>query len=280
MMNVLYADDERGMLEVGKEFLEMSGNLNVEIAISATEALRMMADHRFDAIVSDYQMPDMNGLEFLRSVRVQDEKIPFILFTGRGREEIVIEACNAGVSAYLQKGEDTGPMFTELENWIEKEVGRQRTEMALLIKDRQATLAMDLAKIASWEYDPETMLFMFDDVFFSLYGTDVHQEGVNRISLEDFVLKFIHPEDKHMVVEWIEMGICSSWKDNPQLEHRIVRRDGKVRWVSVKVGAFIGASGLLEKVYGVVQDITDKKTTTMERGVKIGSYLERIHCQY
>ena len=69
MMDVLYADDERGLLEVGKEFLEMSGRLRVETVESATEGLGMLADHRFDAIVSDYQMPGMDGLEFLRSVR-------------------------------------------------------------------------------------------------------------------------------------------------------------------------------------------------------------------
>ena len=146
MMNVLYADDERGMLDVGKEFLEMSGKLNVETALSATEALHKMDRHRFDAIVSDYQMPVMDGLEFLRSVRNRDKQIPFILFTGRGREDVVIEACNSGVSCYLQKGGDVAPMFAELENRIEQAVCRRSSEQALLIKNLQATLAMDLAR--------------------------------------------------------------------------------------------------------------------------------------
>ncbi len=125
MLDVLYADDERGMLELGKEFLEMSGRLKVETAISAKEALRKIAGRRFDVIVSDYQMPGMDGLEFLRCVRSRDESIPFILFTGRGREELVMEACNAGASGYVQKGYSPTPMFVELERIIEQAVEKR-----------------------------------------------------------------------------------------------------------------------------------------------------------
>ena len=103
----------------------MSRRLKVETATSAKEALRKMAEHRFDAIVSDYQMPEMDGMEFLRRVRSRDKFIPFILFTGRGREELVIEACNAGVSGYLQKGGNPTPMFVELEHLIEQAVERR-----------------------------------------------------------------------------------------------------------------------------------------------------------
>ena len=122
MLDVLYADDERGMLEVGKEFLEMSGRLKVETAISAKEALKKMAERRFDAIVSDYQMPEMDGMEFLRCIRSRDKFIPFILFTGHGREEVIVDACNAGASGYLQKGCSPTPMFVELEHLIEQAV--------------------------------------------------------------------------------------------------------------------------------------------------------------
>jgi DNA-binding response OmpR family regulator len=260
MMNVLYADDERGMLEVGKEFLEMSGKLNVETALSATEALLKMDCNPFDAIVSDYQMPGMDGLQFLRSVRNQDKKLPFILFTGKGREDVVIEACNAGVSSYLQKGGDAASMFAELENRIEQAVSRRRSDQALLIKNLQANLAIDLAKIATWEYDPDTMLFKFDDLFFRLYGKEVSPNRVDVFSPEEFVSQLVHPDDREMVVEWLkrECGkICQ--KDYIQIEHRTVRSDGQVRWMAVRAGALMGPDGHLIKVCGVSHDITDQR---------------------
>jgi CheY-like chemotaxis protein len=149
MLNVLYADDERGMLELGKEFLEMSGRLKVETATSAREALRKMAGRRFDAIVSDYQMPGMDGLEFLRRVRSRDEFIPFVLFTGRGREEVAIEACNAGASGYLQKGVSPTPMFVELEYIIEQAVEKHIAGKELMALNAHAKLASPLLATSS-----------------------------------------------------------------------------------------------------------------------------------
>jgi PAS domain S-box-containing protein len=85
----------------------------------------------FDAVIADYQMPIMNGLEFLRSVRSQGNPIPFILFTGKGREEVVIEAMNSGADFYIQKGGDPKSQFTELDHKIRQAVRRQRAEQNL-----------------------------------------------------------------------------------------------------------------------------------------------------
>ena len=57
-------------------------------------------------------MPDTDGIAFLRKIR-ESSDIPFILFTGRGREEVVIDAINNGVDFYLQKGGDPKSQFVE-----------------------------------------------------------------------------------------------------------------------------------------------------------------------
>src|SRR5271157_1088190 len=101
MFSLLYVDDEPGLLEIGQLFLESTGEFSVTTAISGKEALGQLAQSHFDAIVSDYQMPEMDGIELLKSVRKSFGNVPFILFTGRGREEVVIEAINNGVDFYL-----------------------------------------------------------------------------------------------------------------------------------------------------------------------------------
>jgi CheY-like chemotaxis protein len=93
-IRALYVDDEEVLLDVGKFFLELSGNIAVDTAVSAKEAENAIGATRYDAVVCDYQMPMMNGIDFLKRLRSQGNQIPFILFTGRGREEIVIEALN------------------------------------------------------------------------------------------------------------------------------------------------------------------------------------------
>ncbi|NLD99668.1 MAG: response regulator, partial [Fibrobacter sp.] len=103
-ISFLYVDDEEELLTIAKLFLERTGEFRVDIAKSAQEVLQSGSLQSYDAIISDYQMPGMNGIEFLKAVRDQDKDIPFILFTGKGREEVVIEAINNGADFYLQKG--------------------------------------------------------------------------------------------------------------------------------------------------------------------------------
>lgn len=129
--SVLYVDDEPALLEIGKLFLERSGALTIETASSAREALNRLGERHCDAVVADYQMPEMDGIELLKEVRQHFEDIPFILFTGRGREEVVVEALNRGADGYIQKGGDPRSQFAELEHRVVRAVERRRAILAL-----------------------------------------------------------------------------------------------------------------------------------------------------
>jgi DNA-binding response OmpR family regulator len=108
---VLYVDDEPALLEIGKLFLEDTKEILVTTAQSADEGLCKLRDDPYDAIVCDYQMPVMDGIQFLKKLRSANNDIPFIIFTGKGREEIVIEALNNGADYYVQKGRSAkGPV--------------------------------------------------------------------------------------------------------------------------------------------------------------------------
>lgn len=126
MISLLYVDDEPDLLELGKEFLERAGEYSVTPVTSAEDALALMASRHFDLVLSDYQMQGMNGIAFLKEVRSRYHDLPYILFTGRGREEVVIDAINNGADFYLQKGGEPLAQFTELSHKIMIATGRRR----------------------------------------------------------------------------------------------------------------------------------------------------------
>ena len=103
-IRILYVDDEPDLLEIGKVFLESTAGYVVDTLTSAVDAIATHPHMQYDAIISDYQMPGIDGIAFLKHVRASGDSIPFILFTGRGREEVVIQALNEGADFYLQKG--------------------------------------------------------------------------------------------------------------------------------------------------------------------------------
>jgi len=130
MIKVLYVDDELDLLDVAKLFLEEEG-FEVETTASVKEAISLVSRGDYDIIISDYEMPEMNGIEFLKIIRKNFGSIPFILFTGKGRESVVIEAINNGANFYVQKGGDIDSMFAMLKQKIVDGVINERRSINL-----------------------------------------------------------------------------------------------------------------------------------------------------
>jgi CheY-like chemotaxis protein len=86
MIAVLYVDDEPDLLAITKLFLEKKGEFAVYTAPSVENGFQILDENLIDVIVSDYQMPGMSGIDFLKKFRSLPDDRPFILFTGRGRE--------------------------------------------------------------------------------------------------------------------------------------------------------------------------------------------------
>ena len=103
-IRILYADDEPEFAEMAATFLEREDDrFDVEIVTSGTEGSERLADEEFDCVISDYDMPGQNGIEFLETVREDHADLPFVLYTGKGSEEVASDAISAGVTDYLQK---------------------------------------------------------------------------------------------------------------------------------------------------------------------------------
>jgi PAS domain S-box-containing protein len=271
MYRILYVDDEPSLLEIGKIFLEQSGQFSVDTLDSAPAALTLLNSKTYDAVISDYQMPGMDGIEFLKKVRTSGNTIPFILFTGRGREEVVIQALNEGADFYLQKGGEPQSQFTELEHQIRQAIQQRRAEASIRDLERReadiinflpdGTFAIDLdGKVIAWNRAMEEMTGVKAEEILGKgnYEYALPFYGTRRPLLLDLVLQ----EDKE------------TEKKYPH----IIRKDRKlISEISIPIlyggkGAYLWfiASPLYEThghITGAIEsirDITDRKMTENE----------------
>ena len=127
-IRVLSVDDEAGFLKITKQILEVHFAFQVDTASSIDEAMDKMKKTTYDVIVSDYQMPGKDGLQFLKELRDGENDVPFILFTGKGREEIAIESLNLGADGYFNKMGDSETVYGELVHGIRQAVEKKKAE--------------------------------------------------------------------------------------------------------------------------------------------------------
>ena len=175
-IKILAVDDEPYLCKLTKEFLSVPGEIDVDTAFSVHQARKALASKHYDAIISDYQMPEEDGIQFLKSLRAEGDRTPFILFTGKGREEVVIEALNNGADSYLQKGGEPVSQYAELRHRIRESVQRHRVERALRESEEQYRVIFDQSPIAIELYDPNGSLIHANPSCLRMFGVERMQD--------------------------------------------------------------------------------------------------------
>lgn len=262
MFSLLYVDDEPDLLEIAKIFLERKEEFTVRTCTSAVEALSLMQETSFDTVISDYQMPGMDGITLLKKTREIFGALPFILFTGRGREEVVIEAINNGADFYLQKGGDPVSQFAELAHQVRHAIRHRRDEQIIRINEERLRKAQTIGKIGSWEYNVGTERLWTSEEGFRIFGFHLKS---GEVEFEQIKACIPDPEWERVhqaLVDLIEHGT------EYNLEYEIRPADGiQPRTVTSIASLDRNARGDPVKVVGVVQDITERKQ--MERSLQV-----------
>lgn len=123
LISVLLVDDDESLVDMSSVFLEREiDNIETTTLTDPEAVLDEVDEGNYDCIVSDFDMPRLDGLELLTKLREDGVEIPFVLFTGKGSEEIASQAISAGVDEYLQKGgtEEYPVLANKIENLVEK----------------------------------------------------------------------------------------------------------------------------------------------------------------
>jgi CheY-like chemotaxis protein len=127
---VLFVDDDDHLASLLVEQFDTNhADIAVTTASNAQAALETLGSTTFDCIVSDYDMPGSNGLDFLKAIRHVDGAVPFVVYTGKGTAETRTKATDHGANAYLQKRGGAG-QFDLLADRIRQVVADHRTDSA------------------------------------------------------------------------------------------------------------------------------------------------------
>ena len=160
-LTLLIIDDDEHVLDFLKQYLTAFHQFQVTGVLSGSEALAHLTDYPYDAIIADYEMDGMSGIDLVKTLRRQGNDTPFIIFTGKGREEVVIESYESGADAYVQKGGDIKAQFADLANRITTIVEKRRAEQALVESEKHYRLLAENIIDVVWILDPETQYFRY-----------------------------------------------------------------------------------------------------------------------
>ncbi len=150
---VLHVDDDLCFLEVSKQILSIENNYEIDNATSVADAFKKMEQQSYDVIVSDYEMPQKDGLQFLTELREQKNGIPFMLFTGKGREEVAIKALNLGADGYYNKQGNPETVYGELAYGILRVTEKEKAKHALHESEKRYRNLMESASEAIFVHD-------------------------------------------------------------------------------------------------------------------------------
>ncbi|WP_440989586.1 PAS domain S-box protein [Haloarchaeobius baliensis] len=245
-VRVLHVDDDARLLELAATFLEREGGFEVTTTTDVDEALAILDADPVDCVVSDYDMPGTDGLAFLSAVRDRDGDIPFILFTGKGSEEIAGEAIAAGVTEYLQK-ESATEQYTVLANRIENAVSKHRAERAARDADERRKRMLERVTDAFFSLDRSLRVTYANHRAAEWMAHDGDAEGEQLVDLV--------PGAAAAFVERCRLALDE--RRAVTFEERVPGGDGN-RWVEVR--AYPDDQGL--SVY--FRDVTGRKERRRE----------------
>jgi len=276
--NILYVDDEPDLLVLCKVYLEETGYFSVNLTESAQDAINLLMQGSIEAVISDYQMPLMDGISLLKEIRRLGIMIPFIIFTGKGRQEVVIEALNAGVDFYIQKGEDPVAQFAELAHNVKRAIEQRRSNEALKesdenkvpvsilgegrdITDRklaEETLAKSDQKYRELVENISDVIYEIDNngvfTYISPVISNVLQYNPDEVIGKNFI-DFVYPQDKDLLLK--EFEELSKGLEYPT-DYRVINKFSEVRWIRTQTKPVI-EGGIFQSARGTLIDVTERR---------------------
>ncbi|MFP3985422.1 MAG: PAS domain S-box protein [Candidatus Bathyarchaeia archaeon] len=256
-IRVLHVDDELGLLKIAKQCLEMQGPFQVDTAGSIEEAVNKLKEKEYDAVVSDYQMPGKDGLEFLKQLRKICNNVPFIILTGKSREEVVVKALNLGVDQYLDKTSDPETGYRELAYAIRQAVDRRSTQIELSKREAKLNAILESSPEAITISDLDGNIIECNRAATDLHGGQSKKDLIGRNVFELIAKKDVKRANQNLK-KTIEQGSVKI------VEYTLRTKDGREFPGELSASVVKDSSGKPECFVTMTRDITERKKAEAE----------------
>lgn len=265
MYKILFVDDEPSILEIGKLFLEEIGDFSVDTVPSAVDALEILKTSSYDAIISDYLMPGMDALRFLHELRSKGDITPFILLTGKGCEEIVIDAFEEGADYYLQKGDDPDILFRRLSNKIHQIIGTRQADAALHESEERFRRIFESFEDLYFQTDMNGTIILLSPSVFRISGWK-EEELIGK----EVTTVYLNPHERNQfITKLLKSGHIKDY------ELPLLKKDGTSAIASISANLLYNPDGNPSGISGTLRDITSQKKTE-ETLRETNSFLENL----
>ena len=221
----------------------------------------------FDLILSDYKLPEFDGIAALQLARTHCPKIPFIFVSASLGEERAIDLLKQGATDYVLKerlvrlAPSVQRALREAQDHADRQAAltaRQQAELALQQNQARLLLSVEAASLGLWDYDPVTDTGYLSDRCKQMVDLPPEAKLTYARGLER-----LHPDDRPTVYEAIKRALLH--KEPYDLEFRVCWTDGSVHWIHAKGQTHHDPTGKPIWMGGVGIDITDRKRTEAER---------------
>jgi two-component system sensor histidine kinase/response regulator len=265
MIKVLHVDDSHDELEIVRfQLSRLDADLEFESVTSAEAALAKIEGGDFDCVISDYLMPGENGVEFLMRLRNMGNSIPFILYTGRGDEEVASKALRAGADDYFIRYPGASN-YTLLLNSIKRLVTerrqeelRRRAELELIEERHFISAVLDTISALVLVLDPDGRIVRFNPACEKATGYSLDEiKGKNIWEMLD------DPGEQEQARELI--GLMKLGRLPEQYETFWRTRLEEPRLISWSNTAIRNEDGSIKYIIGTGIDITDRRRAELER---------------
>jgi len=209
-----------------------------------------------DVIISDYKLPQFDGISALKIALEKVPEVPFIIVTGSMNEDTAVECMKAGAWDYVIK-EHVKRLGTAVMNSLEQKrlrLERKQMDEKLRESEEQLRLALDAANTVAWVWKCNDNKITSIGPVAKMFGKPA---GFRHKDLESF-LRGIHPDDRESVLAVLRSG-AQRKKQKDSIEFRILLADGSNRWLEMTGRFEYDPEGRLAHVRGIMCDITERK---------------------